>query len=151
LILTEELVEALLGALLAVCRVDGDTCPAELASLISVAHELLGSSAFSPARKPVDLSPIWRQLFFSAVTPRILGEVYARARTGGPFRGAAVSSSRHIARAFVRAALTVARADGALGEVEARLIIQFGHALGASARELIELDPWLDVSRLELA
>lgn len=139
LFLPDELVQALLGALLAVCRADGDATRAELAALRTFGGRLGGDEA----------AVVERDLFFSAVTPRTLAETWARASRGGPFRGRAVSPARAVAAAFARTAVQVARADGPLNEAEIRAISGFARALGASEDELRGVDPALDERLLD--
>jgi len=123
LLLTEELAYALLGALLAVCRADGDATTEELRALRVVGDELSGGVRYDNE---------WL-LFFSHVTPRSLAEAVHDASAAGPYRGQAVSSSHLIAQEFVHAAIKVARADGALNEAETRLICSFARELHISS------------------
>jgi tellurite resistance protein len=134
LLLTEELAHALLGALLAVCRADGDANVEELKALRTVGHELSGGVRYDNE---------WL-LFFSHMTPRGLAEAVRDAGAEGPFRGQAVSASHLIAQEFVTAAVKVARADGALNAQEIRLICSFARELQISSKYLEYLDNTLD-------
>ncbi len=134
LLLTEELAHALLGALLAVCRADGDANVEELKALRTVGHALAGGVRYDNE---------WL-LFFSHVTPRSLAEAVRDAGAAGPFRGQAVSASHLIAQEFVTAAVLIARADGALNQEEIRLICSFARELHISASYIAHLDNTLD-------
>jgi tellurite resistance protein len=129
LLLTEELAHALLGALLAVCRADGDANQDEMRALRRVGDELTGGARFDNE---------WL-LFFSNVTPSSLAEAVGGSH-GGPFRAQGVSAPSLIVQEFVRAAIRVGRADGAINEAEARLILDFGEALGVPVGQLAMLD-----------
>jgi tellurite resistance protein len=129
LLLNEDLANVLVGALLAVCRADGDANQEEMRALRQVSDELT---------QGLRVDHEWL-LFFSNVTPRSLAEAVARAGTG-PFRHQAVSSAAVIAHELVRAAVRVGRADGELNESEQHLIVAFGEALGLGARALVEID-----------
>ncbi len=134
LLLTQELAHALLGALLAVCRADGDATVDELRALRVVGDELSGGLRYDNE---------WL-LFFSHVTPHSLAETVHAAGAAGPFRGQAVSASHLIAQEFVHAAVRVARADGELNQDEIRLICGFARALGISSSYIEHLDKSLD-------
>jgi tellurite resistance protein len=134
LLLTDELAYALLGGLLAVCRVDGDASSEELRALREVGDELSGGVRYDNE---------WL-LFFSTVTPRSLAQAVHDAGRAGPFRGQAVSAPHVIAHEFLLAAIRVARADGALNEDETRLIRRFARELHVSAHQLEHLNESLD-------
>jgi len=134
LLLTQELAHALLGALLAVCRADGDASMEELQALRVVGDELSGGIRYDNE---------WL-LFFSHVTPRSLAQAVHDAGAAGPFRGQAVSATHLIAQEFVHAAVRVARADGALNPDEIRLICSFARELDISASYIEHLDKSLD-------
>ena len=134
LLLTEELAHTLLGALLAVCRADGDANVEELKALRTVGHALSGGVRYDKE---------WL-LFFSHVTPRGLAEAIRDAATSGPFRSQAVSASHLIAQEFVTSAVRVARADGALNHEEIRLICSFARELHISSSYIEYLDNKLD-------
>lgn len=131
LLVTEDLAHALLGALLAVCRADGDASMIEFDALRKVADEL-----------QIRYDNEWL-LFFSQVTPRILAEA-VRDAAAAPFRSQAVSAHHKIAQEFVEAAVHVARVDGDLNEAEVRLICAFGRELGISSSYIEHLDRRLD-------
>jgi tellurite resistance protein len=134
LLLTEELAYALLGALLAVCRADGDANVEELKALRTVGHALSGGVRYDNE---------WL-LFFSHVTPRTLAEAVHDAGSTGPFRRQAVSAPHLIAQEFVTAAVRVARADGAMNGEEIRLICHFARELHISSSYIEHLDNTLD-------
>lgn len=121
LLLTEELANVLVGALLAVCRADGDANEEEMRALRAASDELTGG---------VRVDNEWL-LFFSNVTPRSLIEAVGAA-VHGPFRVQAVSAPAQIGQELVRAAVRVGRADGELNEAEAALIAAFGAVLGVT-------------------
>jgi tellurite resistance protein len=131
LILTEDLAHAFLGALLAVCRADGDATPAEFEALRRIGDEL----GFRYDNE-------WL-LFFSHVTPRSLAEA-VRDASVQPFRSQGVSTRQEIAQEFVLAAVRVARVDGHLTGDEARLICSFARELGISPSYIEHLDKVLD-------
>jgi hypothetical protein len=133
LLLTEDLAHTLLGALLAVCRADGDASTDEMRMLRVVGEELTGRSGANE----------WR-LFFSNVTPRTFAEAIHQYGHHGPFRGSAVSAPTLIVQEFVRAAVRVGRADGELNDSEIQLICAFATALGVSSKILVALDKSLD-------
>jgi uncharacterized tellurite resistance protein B-like protein len=138
LLLTDELAQALLGGLLAVCRADGDATTEEMRALRRVGDELTGG---------VRVDNEWL-LFFSSVTPHSLAEAVRQA-AAAPFRHRAVSGANLIAHQFVRAAAQVGRADGQLNEAEARLIRAFAESLGLSAQEATAIDHTLGDAWLE--
>ncbi len=121
LVLSDELAQAFVGALYAVCRADGEVCEAEVDALRAIAAEL-GIAALDD-----------QTLFFSDVTPGALADA-ARGGDGGPFRAAAVSPPSAIRAAFVAAAERVARADGDYNEVEVRAVDHFARALSLIVR-----------------
>ena len=134
LLLTEDLAHALLGALLAVCRADGDATSEEMKALRIVGDELSGGVRYDNE---------WL-LFFSHVTPRSLAQAVRDAGAAGPFRGQAVSATHLIAQEFVHAAVRVALADGAINPDETRLICGFARELGISSSYIEHLDKSLD-------
>lgn len=131
LLLTSKLTESFLGALLSVCRVDGEVNSEELSALETAAGELTGGRYDQET------------LLFSQVTPTSFAEAF-RSGLDGPFRAAGTSSPAAIAQAFVRAALRIGRADGQLNESELRTICAFALALGTSSNLLKDLDAGLD-------
>jgi uncharacterized tellurite resistance protein B-like protein len=128
----QELANAFLGALLTVCRADGEVNSEEFDALRSVAAELVPAAAVDDDA-----------LLFANVTPESLAEVVHRGRGDGPFRGSA-SRATEIRVAFIRAAILVARADGDVADTEARAILRFGSALGYSTHDLHGFDATLD-------
>jgi tellurite resistance protein len=131
LLLTEDLAHALLGALLAVCRADGDATTAEFRALRHIGDEL----GFRYDNE-------WL-LFFSHVTPRSLAEA-VRDAAAQPFRSQAVSARQAIAQEFVIAAVKLAKVDGHLNTDEARSICGFARELGISPSYIEHLDKVLD-------
>src|SRR3989304_2410673 len=133
LFLTEELARGFLGALLSVCRADGEVNGDELDALRAAAGELAGRAGGVGSEA----------LLFSQVPPRSFAELVARS-SHAPFRGGAASAPDQIGLAFVRAALVVAKADGGSNTQEIHMIRAFAHALGALKNNIEELDAMLD-------
>ena len=130
--LGQELAHGILGALLAVCRADGDVNSDELDAL----------------RRLADGWPdvaVDESLLFSQVAPAALAELIARqAGAASPFRSDGPSDPHALADFFLQTALLVARVDGPLHPAEARAIGAFARALGASAPTLASLEAVLD-------
>jgi tellurite resistance protein len=115
--LTEDLAHEFLGALLTVCRADGDVNAYETAALEHAAAQLGPGVRFdNELLLTGDVSP---EAFASAVRN------YAR----HAFRGLAISQPADVARAFARIAERVAAADGDVNFAEARTIRAFVDAL----------------------
>lgn len=131
LLLTEELRGTFLGALLSICRSDGEVNMEELHALEIAADELMNGAYDKES------------LMFSQVTPVSFAEALAADREG-PFRGTGLTLLTVIAQRFVRAALLVGRADGELNEAELRAICAFAQALGTSSHVLKDMDAGLD-------
>lgn len=136
LLFTDDLARTFLGALLSVCRIDGEVNGYEFEALRKVGEEVAQGVHFDH-----------ESLLFSQVTPRALAEALGQGEGQGPFRESGTSSADAIALAFVHAALRVARADGELNEGEVRVICAFARALGKSTSDLYDLDAALDEAR----
>jgi len=132
LLLTEEIAQTLLGALLTVCRSDGEVTGDELEALRHAAGEIGGNPAVDS-----------EAFLFSHVTPRSFAALVGPGRSM-PFRMAGASAPDDIGSEFIRLALKVARADGSLNPSEASAIRAFAEALGVDERELDRLRESLD-------
>jgi tellurite resistance protein len=128
LLLTDELRGTFLGALLAICRSDGEVNFEELNALESAA----AGNAYDQ-----------ETLLFSQVTPLSFAEAL-NADHEGPFRAGGLPLQTVIAQHFVRAALAIGRADGELNEAELKAICAFAQALGTSSHTLKDMDAGLD-------
>jgi tellurite resistance protein len=118
LLLSDELIQSFLCALLSVCRADGDVSFAELHAIAKVADELR-------PKAPLD----YEALLFSDVTPDSFA-ADVKKQSDGPFRAAASASAEAIGRRFVEVALAVVRADGHAAETEISAIHDYARALG---------------------
>ena len=136
LVLTEDLSRALVGALLAVGRADGELGPGEIEALRA------SSEALAP-----DLVVDDEWLLGTQITPEDLAAAVVAG--SGAFRTAASSSRQEIAEVFVDLALGIADADGFTGEVEAIAIRTFAEVLGASGPTLGRVDQILVALRGE--
>jgi hypothetical protein len=137
---SDELTRIFLGALLSVCRIDGEVNGYEFEALRKIGEEFAPGAPASPGGAADGLE----SLLFSQVTPRALAESLGQGADRGPFRRSGTGAQDAISQAFVHAALRVARADGELNESEVRAICAFAKALGQSASELRALDSALD-------
>lgn len=123
LLLTEELAQALFGAILTVCRADGDVNTEEMNELNRVAEELMGRGAVNP-----------ESLLFSDVTPEKLAAALHSAED--PYRGAATMPAASFGARFVQLAIRCALADGDVNEAEASAIYRFAARLGLDTEAL---------------
>jgi tellurite resistance protein len=133
LILTEDLARAYVGALLTVCRADGDVNSEELEALRRIAGELTPSWVLD--------GPELEGLLFSQVTPALLA---AAVGARGPFRDAGASDPARIRDGFLEAALRLARCDGSLNQEEVRTLRAFAKVLGSDHNEIKRLESFLD-------
>jgi len=134
LLFGEELSHVFLGALLAVCRADGDVNTDELNALREVAQKL-------------SVAQVNESLLFTHVHPRTFADVVRRgAGERSPFRSADACDPRRIAELFLDHALGIARIDGPLNAAEARTIRGFARELGSPHQALEKLDAMLDDS-----
>ncbi len=120
LLLTDELIQSFLCALLSVCRADGDVSFAELHAIARVADELRPKSQLD-----------YEALLFNDVTPSSFA-ADVRKQASGPFRAAATATAEAIGHKFVETALRVVRADGHAAESELKAIEDYARALGLS-------------------
>lgn len=121
LVLTDDLAHLFLGALLTVCRADGDVNTDETEALAHAAATLLRMATFDH-----------EALLWSNVTAaELAGAIHCGA--GHAFRTYAISPPGEVGRAFVVAARQVGESDGDLNALEIQTIRGFARALGCSA------------------
>lgn len=124
LVLTEDLAHLFLGALLTVCRADGDVNPDETEALEHAAATMLRLARFDN-----------EALLCSDVTALELAAAIHRG-SGHAFRAYAISPPVDVGRAFVAAARLVGEADGELNALEIQSIRGFARALGCGVAEV---------------
>jgi uncharacterized membrane protein YebE (DUF533 family) len=119
MLVSEDVAEALLGALLAICRADGELNGDEIVAVRRVAAELCGVRFRDEQLLLVD-----------DVSPDDLTALLAGGE--GPYRGMRgdAGGTGTLGLTFTRAAIRVALADGEVNEAEAALIHGFARGLG---------------------
>jgi tellurite resistance protein len=124
LVVSEDVAQALVGALLAIARADGELNNDEIAALRRVAAELCGVRIVDEQLLLVD-----------DVSPDDLAALLAGG--DGPYRGMrGDAGTGGLGPAFTRAAIQIALADGDVSEVEAALIVRFARGLGVGVDAL---------------
>lgn len=132
LILTDDLARALVGALLAVGRADGELDPSEIGAL---------RESVSRLAPQLQVDDEW--LLGTEISPTDLAVAVAAGE--GAFRSAGTSAREEIAEVFVRLALDVAGADGGPTTFEVTLVREFAVHLGAPQSSLERLDGLLSI------
>lgn len=130
ILVPDHLTGVLCGALVSVGRSDGDLVACELDEIGRSAFEELGI-----------LAPPLEWLLFSDVSPERLGEALSRGERGA-YR---VPNGPGMGKAFVAAAIRVARADGDVSEAEAMAIYAFAARLGVDVESLEQAEQSLRV------
>jgi tellurite resistance protein len=118
LVVTREIAEQFIGALLVVMRADQEIEPEEAAAMQRVVAELL-----QPPEE-IDLADV----MLRRVTPDSFAAAVART-LGAPYRGTPVATPDQLATAFLNAARHVAGNDGDLTPAEAAAVGRFVDAL----------------------
>lgn len=119
--LDEESARVYLGALLAVCRADGDVNAGEMGALRAVANRI----AEAARGETVDLE----DLFFDHVTPAAFGAAFG---PSSPFRSGG-GNHDEVARTFVADATAVASGENELDALEHAAVKRFAAAIGVDA------------------
>lgn len=126
LFLSVEMQDAFLGALMNVCRVDGEVTAEELQALRRIGAQL---------RAGADLDEEW--LLLHDVSPEAFGEAVERASRGGPHRGGFDPDA--VCEALVRAGIEVAAADGFIADQEILTIREFAKKTGVAVERIDKL------------